>query len=71
MRSVKIALIVLAVTTVLVAGTVLFTGTENTPNIPIVFAPNQSAFQQQTHFLVFTGSTAGECHNLDRVLQRH
>ena len=61
MRSVKIALIVLAVTTVLVAGTVLFTGTENTPNIPIVFAPNQSAFQQQTHFLVFTGSdTPGE-----------
>jgi len=63
MRSVKIVLIVLAVTTVLLAaGTmVLFHGTELTSGIPTAFDSSQSAFQQQTHFLVFTGSdTPGE-----------
>jgi hypothetical protein len=63
MRSAKIVLIVLAVTTVLLAaGTmVLFNGTELTSGIPTAFDSSQSAFQQQTHFLVFTGSdTPGE-----------
>lgn len=62
MKSAKIVLLVLAFTTLLVAaGTmVLFNGKELTPGIPTPFATNQTAFQQQTHFLVFTGSTAGE-----------
>jgi hypothetical protein len=35
--------------------------TEKTPGIPNVFARDTTAFQNQTHFLVFTGSdTAGE-----------
>ena len=34
---------------------------ELTPGIPNIFNPTESAFQNQTHFLVFTGSdTAGE-----------
>jgi hypothetical protein len=34
---------------------------EQTPGVPNIFSPLESAFQQQTHFLVFTGSdVAGE-----------
>jgi hypothetical protein len=34
---------------------------ELTPNVPNIFNPNESQFESETHFLVFTGSdTAGE-----------
>jgi len=33
---------------------------EQTPGVPSVFNPTESAFQQQTHFLVFPGSKASE-----------
>src|SRR5215831_13002738 len=44
------------------AGSLVAAGIiEQTPGIPSVLNPNESAFQQQTHFLVFTSSsTAGE-----------
>jgi hypothetical protein len=45
-----------------VVGSLLAAGIiEQTPGIPSMFNPKESAFQQQTHFLVFTSSqTAGE-----------
>jgi len=63
MKNVRVVVIVLAFTSLLVAaGTVfLFDGNELTPNIPNVFTSSQTRFQQQTHFLTFTGSsTPGE-----------
>jgi len=37
---------------------VLAAAVELTPNVPSIFNPNESQFQTETHFLVFTGSDA-------------
>lgn len=45
----------------LISVGVLAAAVELTPNVPSIFNPNESEFQTETHFLVFTGSdTAGE-----------
>lgn len=57
-KTLRFVLPVLAFTTLLLAA-VNFV--EKTPNIPNPFNPNETSFQNQTHFLVFTGSdTPGE-----------
>ena len=62
LKKLRVVLPVLAFTTLLLGGvTFLTVPPERTPNIPNPFGNNESAFQSQTHFLVFTGSdTAGE-----------
>jgi len=58
MKSGRVVVILLAFTTLLVAATLF---TEQTPGIPNAFNPTETAFQNQTHFLTFTGSdTPGE-----------
>ena len=57
-KKLRFVLPVLALTTLLLAA-VNFV--EKTPGIPNPFNPNETPFQNQTHFLVFTGSdTPGE-----------
>ena len=46
----------LALASVLLAAVII----EQTPGVPNVFSPKETAFQQQTHFLVFTENKVGE-----------